>query len=82
MSDGCTLTVMETVRDYLAKIGRRGAEATNKKLTPKQRKESARHAAQVRWAKQKDRKHQSRATTYLTHNPDTENRLVILPQNK
>jgi hypothetical protein len=32
-------------------LGKKGGEATAKKLTPQQRKESARNAAQARWAK-------------------------------
>ena len=32
-------------------LGRKGGEATAKKLTPKQRTESARNAAQARWGK-------------------------------
>jgi len=34
-------------------LGRRGGQATAKKLTPVQRKENARKAAQARWAKKK-----------------------------
>jgi len=34
-------------------LGRRGGKATAKKLTLEQRKESARRAAQARWAKNK-----------------------------
>jgi hypothetical protein len=34
-------------------LGRRGGQATAKKLTLEQRKESARKAAQARWAKDK-----------------------------
>jgi len=41
------------IRDYLRKIGRKGAQVTNRKLTPQQRTESARRAAQARWAKAK-----------------------------
>jgi hypothetical protein len=41
------------VREYLRKIGRRGAEVTNQKLTKEQRSESARRASQARWAKSK-----------------------------
>lgn len=43
----------DAVREYLSKLGKRGAEATNQKLTPAQRKKSARRAAQARWAKKK-----------------------------
>jgi hypothetical protein len=41
------------VKEYLAKLGRRGGKATAAKLTPEQRKASARKAAQARWAKSK-----------------------------
>ncbi len=34
-------------------LGRRGGKATAKKLTAEQRKQSARKAAQARWAKRK-----------------------------
>lgn len=37
--------------EYLRKLGRKGGKATAKKLTPEQRKESARKAAEARWAK-------------------------------
>jgi hypothetical protein len=37
--------------EYLRKLGSKGGKATAKKLTPEQRKESARKAAQARWAK-------------------------------
>jgi hypothetical protein len=40
-------------KEYLRQIGRRGAAATNKKLTPEQRTESARKAAHARWEKEK-----------------------------
>jgi protein-disulfide isomerase len=43
----------EAVREYLSKLGRRGADATNNQLTPAQRKKKAKKAAQARWAKQK-----------------------------
>jgi hypothetical protein len=46
----------DPVKDYLSKLGRRGAKATNSKLTPKQRKEKARRAAQARWEKPKREK--------------------------
>lgn len=45
------------VSEYLAEIGRKGGKASGKarmeKLTPEQRSEVARHAANARW---KDRK--------------------------
>jgi hypothetical protein len=42
-------------------LGRRGGKATAKKLTEEQRKESARRAAQARWAKAKEKKVSRRA---------------------
>jgi hypothetical protein len=44
---------MSTVREYLAKIGRKGGKARVQRQTPEQRSESARHAAIARWAKSK-----------------------------
>jgi len=41
------------LRKYFAKFGKQGGKARAKKLTPKQRTESARKAAQARWAKKK-----------------------------
>ena len=38
---------------YAAEFARKGGRARAKKLTPEQRKESARKAAQARWAKAK-----------------------------
>jgi hypothetical protein len=46
----------DQVREYLSQLGRKGAAATNSKLTRKQRKESARKAAQARWSKVKKAK--------------------------
>jgi len=43
----------ESIREYLSKLGRRGAEAANKKRTAAERKKVAKRAAQARWAKQK-----------------------------
>jgi general stress protein YciG len=37
-------------------LGRRGGKATAKKLTPEQRSESARKAAQARWKREKKAK--------------------------
>jgi hypothetical protein len=37
----------------VAEAGRKGAKATNSKLTKEQRKESASRAARARWDKQK-----------------------------
>ncbi len=41
------------VSEYLSKLGKRGAAATNAKLTPAQRKKNARKAIAARWAKTK-----------------------------
>jgi len=44
---------VSTVKEYLAKIGRKGGKARVQNQTPEQRRESARRAAQARWAKAK-----------------------------
>jgi general stress protein YciG len=41
------------IKQYLAKLGRKGGAATAKNRTPEQRKQIARKAAQARWAKEK-----------------------------
>lgn len=41
------------IKQYFAKFGKEGGKARAKKLTPEERKESARKAARARWAKQK-----------------------------
>lgn len=46
----------ETVEEYKQRIARSGGYGRAAKLTKKQRKESARLAAQARWAKQKKEK--------------------------
>jgi hypothetical protein len=43
----------DAVREYLSKLGKRGAAATNSKLTAAQRKKAARKAANARWSKKK-----------------------------
>jgi hypothetical protein len=43
----------DELSEYLRKLGRKGGKATAKRLTPEQRKESAKKAAQARWAKHK-----------------------------
>jgi hypothetical protein len=46
----------DAVREYLSKLGRKGAKATNAKLTAEERTKAARKAAQARWkAKEKKR---------------------------
>lgn len=44
------------IREHFAKFGRQGGKASAKKLTAEERKESARRAAQARWAKHKKKK--------------------------
>jgi hypothetical protein len=41
------------ISKYLAELGRKGGKARVKNQTPEQRKESARKAAQARWAKRR-----------------------------
>jgi hypothetical protein len=41
----------ETPQQYLARIGKKGGEASSKSLSDKQRKTRARKAAEARWAK-------------------------------
>lgn len=41
------------IREYFARFGKQGGKATAKKMTPKQRQESASRAAKARWAKEK-----------------------------
>lgn len=43
----------EEIREYFAKFGRKGGKAAARKMTPQERKDSARRAAKARWAKQK-----------------------------
>lgn len=46
----------DAVRAYLSKLGKKGAASLNSKLTPAQRKRSAKKAAQARWSKVKKEK--------------------------
>jgi hypothetical protein len=46
----------QEIRNYFAKFGREGGKARAAKLTPKQRKDSARRAAAARWSKVKKEK--------------------------
>lgn len=46
----------QEIRDYFAKVGSKGGKKTAQNLSKKQRQESARRAAQARWAKQKKEK--------------------------
>ena len=43
----------QEIREYFAKFGRKGGKATAKKMTPEERTEKMRRAAQARWAKEK-----------------------------
>jgi hypothetical protein len=43
------------LKEYFAKIGRRGGKARAKNSTAEQRKTTARKAAQARWAKEKEK---------------------------
>ena len=43
---------MESIKQYLAKLGKKGGHARAKKLSVKERSESASKAAKARWAKQ------------------------------
>jgi hypothetical protein len=45
--------VAESVKEYLARIGRKGGRASRRRLTVEQRSEAARKAAEARWAKQR-----------------------------
>jgi hypothetical protein len=45
--------VAESVKQYLARIGRKGGKASRRRLTAEQRVEAARKAAEARWAKQR-----------------------------
>jgi hypothetical protein len=47
------MTKKSEISKYLAALGRKGGKARVKNQTPEQRKESARKAAQARWAKRK-----------------------------
>jgi hypothetical protein len=47
---------VEGVKEYLAKIGKRGGKARLTKMTAAERKKIARLGATARWAKQKKEK--------------------------
>jgi hypothetical protein len=47
------MALTKEAREYFAKEGRRGGKLAAKKMSPQERKESARRAAQARWAKAK-----------------------------
>jgi hypothetical protein len=46
----------QEIRDYFAKFGRKGGKATAERMTPEERVEKMRRAAQARWSKQKKAK--------------------------
>jgi hypothetical protein len=46
--------MVESIREYLSRIGKRGAAATSKKLTPAQKKKRAEKGAAARWAKERE----------------------------
>jgi len=52
---GCFLMTKKEIGEYFAKFGRMGGRAAAAKMTPEQRKASARKAAQARWAKAKQK---------------------------
>jgi len=43
----------ETLKEYFSRMGRKGGKASRRRLTPAERKESARRAALARWAREK-----------------------------
>ena len=45
------MVTKDEMAEYLRKLGRKGGKTRAKNQTPEQRKESARKAAQARWAK-------------------------------
>jgi hypothetical protein len=47
---------MASIKQYLAELGKKGGKARANNLTAEQRIESARRAAQARWAKVKREK--------------------------
>jgi hypothetical protein len=50
------IRVVDPVREYLSKLGKKGGKSRAQKLTKEQRSESARRAAQARWAKSMNKK--------------------------
>jgi hypothetical protein len=47
---------VESVKEYLAKIGRKGGKARLTKMTPAERKKVAKAGSAARWSKQKKEK--------------------------
>ena len=50
------MALSKEAREYFAKEGRKGGKLRAKRLTPEQRAESARKAAQARWEREKKEK--------------------------
>jgi len=50
------MATKQEIREIFAKHGRKGGKAAARQMTPEQRKESARKAAQARWGKKKPEK--------------------------
>ena len=44
------MALTKEAREYFAKEGRKGGKIAARKMTPQERKESARRAAQARWS--------------------------------
>jgi hypothetical protein len=49
------MALSKKAREFFTNEGRRGGKIAASKMTPQQRKESARRAAQARWAKAKEK---------------------------
>jgi hypothetical protein len=47
------MATKQEIRDYFAKFGRKGGKLAASRMTPEQRSEKMRRAAQARWAKKK-----------------------------
>ncbi|MGB7149825.1 MAG: hypothetical protein WBD45_11770 [Terriglobales bacterium] len=47
------IAIVEGIKEYLAKIGRKGGKARLTTMTPEQRKKQSRRAAAARWSKVK-----------------------------
>jgi len=47
------MATKQEIRDYFAKFGRKGGKTTASRMSPEQRAEKMRRAAQARWSKEK-----------------------------
>jgi hypothetical protein len=47
------MTTKQEIRDYFARFGKQGGKARALKMSPEERKESARKAARARWDEEK-----------------------------